>query len=689
MAYTPPSGDSAALAFAEAYAPPAGNAVALALADPVIEPEPPEPTRFVGRAASLPWRAAPRRGRHATSAYARSPQRRRNAWVAWGAAPRCGVSIELPWSAVPRVRAHAWLPWSSVSDRAAAAVALPWAQLPRLTRSVALPWSLPPVVCMGASVPWLAPMRVAEAVSLPWDAPPRQSAAVDTPWAVPTTLAARRWLPWGRAGRVRWVVGSPGIEEPPEEPPWAYEPPAGNRVALNFACPPLPVDHPGSRVPVPFGRAACYFAWPRPRRYIVLNSAHVVRLPERTPVPVSAIDVSRGVDDVHWSISLALADPDFLAWLLPDAGGPRSVEININGYVWTGICETWQTTHQFPGRRVTVSGRSRTALLDAPYVAPRALVQTATRTAQQLVDDELELSGFVAAYDTLDWSVPAGTWTYDAQTPVGAMRAVAAAAGAVLEAHPWDDAFSVRPRYPISPWEWPTAAPDVTILDDLVPRVTDRGGVSGVPQYSLELPLWPASAADKPGLVLPLDLVQFAAAQAWRAMAISTRINAVRQPAGAGSVLVVTQSLELEAPPAEPTYNYVLVSGNQVGVSAPVIREGTDGSSRLPQIVDPLITEASVQLERGRNAIAGAGDGVARTNPWARLLGTLPAARLVKGNVIANNGDGSCTIATTDGATIRARPLPGQSWSVGDGVFVEAGRIVDEAPDLPGVTQYV
>lgn len=689
MAYTPPVGRNTALAFGGPYTSPVGNSVAIALADPVIDPEPPDPTRFVGLAAGLPWSAAPRRGRHVTSAYARSPQRRRHAWIAWSAAPRRGASIELPWSTVPRVRAHAWLPWSGPSDRVSAAVMLPWAQLPRLTRSAALPWGLPPAVSIGAAVPWVAPMRAAEAVSLPWSAPPRQSTAVDAPWSAPDTLDARRWLPWGRAGRVRWVVGSPGIEEPPEEPPWAYAPPAGNRVSLNFACPLLPVDHPGSRVPVPFGRAACYFAWPRPRRYIVLNSAHVVRMPERTPVPVSAIDVSRGVDDVHWSIALTLADPEFLAWLLPDGAGPRSVEININGHVWTGICEGWQTTHQFPGRRVTVSGRSRTALLDAPYVAPRALVQTVPRTAQQLVEDELELSGFAATYDTVDWTVPGGVWTYDSQTPVAAMRAVAAAAGAVLEAHPWDDVFAVRPRYPISPWEWSTAAPAVTILDDLVPRVTDRGGVSGVPQYSLELPLWPASAADKPGLVLPLDLVQFAAARPWRAMAISTRISATRQTSGAGSVLVVTQSIELEAPPAEPTYNYVLVSGSQIGVSAPVIREGTDGSSRLPQIVDPLITDASVQLERGRNAIAGGGDGIARTNPWARLLGTLPVARRIKGNVTANNSDGSCTIATSDGATIRARPLAGQAWDVGDGVLVEDGRIVDDAPSLPGSTQYV
>lgn len=78
-----------------------------------------------------------------------------------------------------------------------------------------------------------------------------------------------------------------------------------------------------------------------------------------------------------------------------------------------------------------------------------------------------------------------------------------------------------------------------------------------------------------------------------------------------------------------------------------------------------------------------------QTNLWRELVGLLPTGRLIKGNVTAVNGDGSYTIATNDGSTIRARPQPGQVWSVPDGVFVLDGYIVDQAPDLPGITQYV
>ena len=78
-----------------------------------------------------------------------------------------------------------------------------------------------------------------------------------------------------------------------------------------------------------------------------------------------------------------------------------------------------------------------------------------------------------------------------------------------------------------------------------------------------------------------------------------------------------------------------------------------------------------------------------QVNPWKRLLALIPGFRRIKGKVTAANADGSYTVATADSATILARPLPGQSWSPGNGVFVEDGRIVDSALSLAGVTQYV
>ena len=79
-----------------------------------------------------------------------------------------------------------------------------------------------------------------------------------------------------------------------------------------------------------------------------------------------------------------------------------------------------------------------------------------------------------------------------------------------------------------------------------------------------------------------------------------------------------------------------------------------------------------------------------QTNLWRSLVGLSPdSSRLIKGNILAANADGSYAITTSDGATILARPLAGQTWAPAAGVFVQSGRIIDSAPDLPGITQYV
>lgn len=286
---------------------------------------------------------------------------------------------------------------------------------------------------------------------------------------------------------------------------------------------------------MPFGRAACYFAWPQPRTYIVINSVSVVRLPERTPVSVHAVSLRSAVDDLYWAVSMDLSDPAHLALVKPSVDGLKVVEITVNGYVWTAIIESYTDDRQFPARRVTVSGRSQSALLDEPYALQRALVQSADRQAQQLIDDELELTGFSADYGTVTWLVPGGAWHYTASTPIAAIREIAAAAGAVVQTHPWDQVLQVRPRYPVSPWEWTSTAPDVQIQDDIILRI----------------------------------------------------------------------AAQLES---RPLYNYVLVSGDQVGVSDPVIRTGSAGDVRAAQVVDRLITQHDVAAERGRNVISDRGE---------------------------------------------------------------------------------
>lgn len=488
----------------------------------------------------LPWTTAAKRMRSLGSGWARAPRVHIEPALAWSHAGVVHRAIALTWAAVPRVRVECNLPWSQAPQIHPRSIGVAWAHVPRVQISTALPWGLPPARYHSAGIAWREPAPHLLSTGLPWSIPPFGQHSAGLGFSLPPSRERRWWLPWGHAKPVRWVVHSPGVDPPDDPPDGSYVPPLGNRVAINFACPQLVFD--GAHVPVPFGPAACYFAWPKPKVYIVENSANVVRLPERSPISVTSIDLQQGIDDVHWSMRMSLGDPAALELLKADVDGPKVVEITMNGFVWTAIVENYQQDRRHPTRTVSVSGRSQTALLDTPYAPLRSKVEPADKLTQQLIDDELALTDFTADYSAVSaqtgiggWLVPGGVWHYDSQSAIAATRTVAGASGAVVQAHPWDKMLVVTPRYPFSPWDWALTAPDKQIQDDII----------------------------------------------------------------------LSDSLRLVS---KPLYDYVLVSGEQAGVSDPIIRTGELGATRAPMVVDALMTDHLATRERGRNILCDRGE---------------------------------------------------------------------------------
>lgn len=274
MPYTVPAGDHVALDFGHAYVVPAGNVVALALQDP--EPPLPAPIRYTQRSAGLPWQRAPQRARQVRSAYRVPPRRQGAPNLPWSVSEVCTRAIDIVWRLVDRRGTAVAAPWQNAPQLGAEA-ALPWMRIPLRANSEGLPWGSQPRRAHEAESGWRAPPRCEHDASLSWDTPPRHDRSAGLPWSNPPAVAEGRTLPWGNAPPLVWSVPGPGVDPPIEPPPTGYAPPAGNAVALDFVCPQLAFD--GAHVPLPLGPAACYFAWPKPRTYIVLNTAAVVRLP--------------------------------------------------------------------------------------------------------------------------------------------------------------------------------------------------------------------------------------------------------------------------------------------------------------------------------------------------------------------------------------------------------------------------
>jgi len=221
-------------------------------------------------------------------------------------------------------------------------------------------------------------------------------------------------------------------------------------------------------VPLNLGVTACYLVRPQRRTYVVINSVSVVRLPDRTPIQVESISISSSVDAWGSSYDIELADSRQLALLKPAAAGPRLIEINLNGYVWTAVMESYSGRREWSRTGASLAGRSRTALLAGPYAPGRVKATTEERSMAQLVDEELADTGFTASYDTVDWLVPPGAWFYDALPALDAISRLAEASGAVVQSDPAEPTLRVRARYPDSPWDWRDRTPAHVLQEDII-----------------------------------------------------------------------------------------------------------------------------------------------------------------------------------------------------------------------------
>jgi hypothetical protein len=443
--------------------------------DPDPDPEP----GLVGpqRGVGFLWKRAPTLARRIASGWSEAPSERSATRVPWGKAgsvfryslnswrqlPRQGATVAAPWhQQVGRSELGASLLWASLA-RAGTGASAAWADLKSALQSVEARWRHLGPTIHGRALPFLARLKVQRhGRTAPWLHLPRRD---------------RNWrMPWGQAGRLPWIVRPPVPPEPPG-PPSPFPP--GNYVGLNLGCPIVELR---GFAPLNLGVNACYGARPRRRTYIVINDIEVVRLPDLAPIEVDGISISGDAGSWCLTLSMSLARRADLALLKPTVDGPREVRVTINGYVHVFIVEDYQSQRQFNAGGISVSGRSATALLGAPFAPARSKTTTEARTVAQLVNEELAGTGFTADYDTVDWEVPAGAWFYDGLTPIEAINRLAQASGAVVQSDPATRHLIIRPRYPVSPWTWPESTPDFILLDDIVTSETLQ--VRSAPMYN-------------------------------------------------------------------------------------------------------------------------------------------------------------------------------------------------------------
>lgn len=199
--------------------------------------------------------------------------------------------------------------------------------------------------------------------------------------------------------------------------------------------------------------------FPSQRVYVMIPTLEVVRLPERTPIPVLSADISGDGGAWAWTFSAQIPYSSLSLVNPADNTDPVDIEIKVNGWTWTFKVEAFDDNRRFGTRTATLRGRSRSAELAAPYAPKRSYTETADRTAVQLAEQELTATGWTLVWDAVNWLVPGETFTYADLAPIDAISRLAQAIGASVQSDPAAKTLHVVPGYSASPWQWPTTDP--------------------------------------------------------------------------------------------------------------------------------------------------------------------------------------------------------------------------------------
>ena len=210
-------------------------------------------------------------------------------------------------------------------------------------------------------------------------------------------------------------------------------------------------------------------AIPNQNWWYILNSLSVTRLDNDAEILV--YDGNYRTDRSSWAWSYSLTVPHTeIAKLEPINGQPVILKILVNGHEHHMLLENRTRSRNFGNITYTLTGRSQTALLDAPYAPLRSFLQENERTSVQLAQAELDrvFSDTVLNWqliDDLGWIVANNSLSYSNLAPIAAIKLIAESGGGFIYSEKGSNTLSIKPLYKKTFWD----ALTVDDYDRLVP----------------------------------------------------------------------------------------------------------------------------------------------------------------------------------------------------------------------------
>ncbi len=229
--------------------------------------------------------------------------------------------------------------------------------------------------------------------------------------------------------------------------------------------------------------------------YLIMNTIEFYAVNGTEQVAVEPTDLSLKLDlDSHaWELTGTIKGQTAKNYILPDADGPKSLSLTINGWSWLFAVKSYKRSKQLVGETYSFTAVSRSQFLTGDWSDDISESVDSDINAWQLVESLLTPLGFTLDrtdvtewYRTPDWTLQAGSVAWSAAKPLDIITQIATAAGATLQPHRTDDTIIISPRYRLSPWEWATAQDSA--FSHLIPEaMIPDGAESGDFQTSTEL----------------------------------------------------------------------------------------------------------------------------------------------------------------------------------------------------------
>lgn len=256
-------------------------------------------------------------------------------------------------------------------------------------------------------------------------------------------------IPWEVARAVYYRKSSVDPIEPQPKPEYV------GSTDLNFVC--LCHDVDSHNLILNFGADDCIPGIVNKNWWYIVNDLKVTRLDNGQEIQVNNGDYR--CDRGSWCWSYNLTIPFYEKTKLePIDGQPVILKIMINGNEHRMLLENISRSRQFAKEVYKLSGRSPTALLDAPYSPTRSFTQENERTSVQLVQAELDRvnSDIVLNWqliDALGWVLPTNSLSYSNLTPIAAIKLIADAAGGFVYSEPDSNTLTIKAKYKKTFWD--------------------------------------------------------------------------------------------------------------------------------------------------------------------------------------------------------------------------------------------